>query len=203
MEPSVVVAAAAAVVQCLAFCIGGAWVLYNFGLQRIRKPVVQLSMEVAEQHRRTKGVDLHLRIEATNTGRTGVAQEFCWLEVWPLSPPKDGSDAITVVQPSTKESPRRYGIFQFHSFLEPSETFTDVVLVQVPCIHEFVVLRAVFSAARPRIEVISVGDVSVLELGEYECCLGDVADFGWAGGDVLEGAPAADQEGEAAFAEAA
>ncbi|MFS1304014.1 hypothetical protein [Streptosporangium longisporum] len=45
--------------------------------------------------------------------------------------------------------------------------------------------------------------MSVFELGEYECTFGDVADFAWARGDVVEDAPAACKEGEAAFAEAA
>jgi len=51
-------------------------------------------------------------------------------------------------------------------------------------------------------EVISVDSV-VFVVGEYECGLGDGADFAGAGGGVVEGAPASDQEGESAFAWAA
>jgi len=40
-------------------------------------------------------------------------------------------------------------------------------------------------------------------MGEDERGAGDVADFAGAGGDVLEGAPAAGEQGEPAFAEAA
>jgi len=40
-------------------------------------------------------------------------------------------------------------------------------------------------------------------MGEDERGAGDVADFAGAGGDVLEGAPAAGEQGEAAFARAA
>jgi hypothetical protein len=42
----------------------------------------------------------------------------------------------------------------------------------------------------------------VLEMGEDERGAGDVADFAGAGGDVLEGAPAAGEQGEPAFAQA-
>jgi hypothetical protein len=53
------------------------------------------------------------------------------------------------------------------------------------------------------IEVISARDVSVFEVGEYQGCFGEVADPAWAGGDVLEYPPAADQEREATLALAA
>ena len=53
------------------------------------------------------------------------------------------------------------------------------------------------------IEVISTGNVSVLEMGKQQRCFGEVADPAGAGGDVLEDAPAADQRREAAFALAA
>jgi hypothetical protein len=43
----------------------------------------------------------------------------------------------------------------------------------------------------------------VFEVGEYQGGFGDGADSVGAGGDVLEGAPAADEQGEAPFAEAA
>ena len=46
-------------------------------------------------------------------------------------------------------------------------------------------------------------DVAMLEMGEDEGGAGDVADFAGACGDVLEGAPAADEQGEPAFAETA
>src|SRR6266496_1286805 len=40
-------------------------------------------------------------------------------------------------------------------------------------------------------------------MGEYECGFDDGADLAWAGGDVTECAPAADEECEGAFAQAA
>src|SRR5215471_2296466 len=40
-------------------------------------------------------------------------------------------------------------------------------------------------------------------MGEDECGAGYVADFAGAGGDVLQGAPAAGEQGEPAFAQAA
>src|SRR5689334_7258201 len=40
-------------------------------------------------------------------------------------------------------------------------------------------------------------------MGEHEGRLCDVSDPLWAGGDVLQDAPASDQQGESAFAEAA
>jgi hypothetical protein len=40
-------------------------------------------------------------------------------------------------------------------------------------------------------------------MGEYECGFDDVADLAGAGGDVVEGSPAAGEDGEAAFADAA
>ena len=40
-------------------------------------------------------------------------------------------------------------------------------------------------------------------MGEDEGGAGDSADFRWAGGDVLQGAPAGGEQGEPAFAEAA
>jgi len=40
-------------------------------------------------------------------------------------------------------------------------------------------------------------------MGEDECGASDVADFAGAGGDVLEGAPAAGEQGEPAFPETA
>jgi hypothetical protein len=40
-------------------------------------------------------------------------------------------------------------------------------------------------------------------MGEDECGFGDVVDLAGAGGDVLEGASAAGEDGEAAFAQAA
>jgi hypothetical protein len=43
----------------------------------------------------------------------------------------------------------------------------------------------------------------VLEVGEDEGGAGDVADFAGAGGDVPQGAPAAGEQGEPAFAQAA
>ena len=43
----------------------------------------------------------------------------------------------------------------------------------------------------------------MFEVGEDECGFGDVADSAWAGGGVVDGSPAAGEEGEAAFAEAA
>jgi hypothetical protein len=43
----------------------------------------------------------------------------------------------------------------------------------------------------------------VLELGEDERSAGDIADLAGAGGDVLEGPPAAGEQGEPAFAQAA
>jgi hypothetical protein len=46
-------------------------------------------------------------------------------------------------------------------------------------------------------------DVAVFEMGEYKCGAGDVADLAGACGDVLEGAPAAGEQGEPALAEAA
>ena len=51
-------------------------------------------------------------------------------------------------------------------------------------------------------EVISaiLFDVAVLEMGEDERGTGDVADLAGAGGDVLQGAPAAGEQRESAFA---
>src|SRR5262249_9977852 len=46
-------------------------------------------------------------------------------------------------------------------------------------------------------------DVTVLEMGEDQGCPGDVADLAGAEGDVLECPPAAGEQGEAAFAQAA
>jgi len=43
----------------------------------------------------------------------------------------------------------------------------------------------------------------VFEVGEYQGCFGEVANPAWAGGDVLEYPPAADQEREATLALAA
>lgn len=43
----------------------------------------------------------------------------------------------------------------------------------------------------------------MFEVGENECGFDDVADFAGAGGDVPEGALALDEQGEAAFAQAA
>ena len=40
-------------------------------------------------------------------------------------------------------------------------------------------------------------------MGEDEGCTGDAANFAGAGGDVLEGAPAAGEQGKPAFAQAA
>ena len=40
-------------------------------------------------------------------------------------------------------------------------------------------------------------------MGEYECGADDVADAAWAGGGMAQGAPSADEYGEAPFAEAA
>ena len=48
-----------------------------------------------------------------------------------------------------------------------------------------------------------LGDHAVFEMDEDECGFGDVADSAGAEGDVLEGAPALGEQGEAAFAEAA
>ena len=52
-------------------------------------------------------------------------------------------------------------------------------------------------------EVFSASCVAVFEVGEHECGARDSADFGGTQGDVLQGAPAAGEQGEAAFAEAA
>ena len=54
-------------------------------------------------------------------------------------------------------------------------------------------------------EVIStrVGEVAVFEMGEYECGADDVTNGSGAGGGVTEAAPAAGEEGEAAFSVAA
>jgi len=52
-------------------------------------------------------------------------------------------------------------------------------------------------------EVFSVSEVAVLEVGEYEGRLGDLADLVGADGDVLEGAPPPGEQGEAALAQAA
>jgi len=52
------------------------------------------------------------------------------------------------------------------------------------------------------ISAVSV-DVAVLEMGEDERGPGDVADLAGAGGDVLQGAPAAGEQRESAFAQAA
>src|SRR5437879_3190660 len=54
-------------------------------------------------------------------------------------------------------------------------------------------------------EVISANlcDVAVLEMGQDERGAGDVAVFAGAGSDVLEGAPAAGEQGEPAFSETA
>jgi hypothetical protein len=46
-------------------------------------------------------------------------------------------------------------------------------------------------------------DVAVLEMGKNERCAGDVADFARAGGDVVEGAPSAGEQGEPSFSQAA
>ncbi len=43
----------------------------------------------------------------------------------------------------------------------------------------------------------------MFDVGEYERGFDDVADLAWACCDVAERAPAADQQGEAAFAQAA
>jgi len=40
-------------------------------------------------------------------------------------------------------------------------------------------------------------------MGQDERGAGDISDFAWAGGDAFEGAPAAFEQGEAAFAAAA
>ena len=45
--------------------------------------------------------------------------------------------------------------------------------------------------------------MDVLDSGEHECGLGEFADAAGADGDALEGSPAAGEQGEAAFAEAA
>ncbi len=43
----------------------------------------------------------------------------------------------------------------------------------------------------------------MFEVGEYECSFGDIADLLWAGGDVVQDAPAFGEESEATFTEAA
>lgn len=43
----------------------------------------------------------------------------------------------------------------------------------------------------------------MLEMGEYECCSGDLADFAGPDGDVLEGEPPFGEQGEVALAQAA
>lgn len=47
------------------------------------------------------------------------------------------------------------------------------------------------------------GESAVLEMREYECGFDDVANLAGAGGEVPQGAPAAGEQGEASFAEAA
>src|SRR6266487_1193803 len=44
---------------------------------------------------------------------------------------------------------------------------------------------------------------SLFEMGEDQCGAGDVSDLAWAGGDVLQDAPAVGEQGEPAFAQAA
>jgi hypothetical protein len=63
-------------------------------------------------------------------------------------------------------------------------------------------LRAKIHAVSEVISAISF-EVAVLELGKDKRGAGDVADFAGAGGDVLEGAPAAGEQGEPAFAQVA
>ena len=46
-------------------------------------------------------------------------------------------------------------------------------------------------------------DVAIFEMGQDQGGAGDVAGLAGAGGDVLEGAPAAGDQGEPAFAQAA
>lgn len=65
------------------------------------------------------------------------------------------------------------------------------------------VIRHALKMTRSDIEVISVGDVSVFEMGEYQGGVGDVADLLRARGDVLQDSPALAEQGEAAFADTA
>lgn len=75
---------------------------------------------------------------------------------------------------------------------------TNAVLLELFELHLDTVVAAFTEVFSPR----SAG-VAVLEMGQDESGAGDLPDSGGAQGDVLQCAPAPDQQGEAAFAEAA
>ncbi len=116
--------------------------------------------------------------------------------------------------------PWRSETFKFSTDPELDSKIRDVVGLYmnppekavVLCIDEKSQIQALIEHAgdldpeqlrRPRIEVFSTGEVAVLEVGEYQGCLRDLGDLAGAEGDVLQGAPPAGEQCEAAFAQAA
>lgn len=123
--------AASGLITSIGIVAGAGWTLYNFGLQRIAKPRVQLSASLVGNRRLSSHRRLaHIRIEAVNEGRTGVKKLHGNLSLSQLAVPSGQNLDYHRLTPALQNDRAEYQIFEAHSFLEPGERYSEDVIVE-------------------------------------------------------------------------
>ncbi len=137
------------IVASAAILVGGTWAIYNFGLQRIRKPIVTLEIECAPISVSSDSAASHISIIVRNQGRTGVAQNYAFVEIAPVLLPSLDGNRIAIASVPISQHTEKHPIFKSHTFLEPGEQFKESLLINVAKEVEYLRIRAIFSASKP------------------------------------------------------
>lgn len=136
------------VLVSLAIIIGGGWTLYTFGLQRARESYISLDLELMDSRPGSQHGSIIIKTKAVNVGKTGVGKKLAWIEVFPLICPTANVDAIQSPQLQRDARSRRFVIFGKSSYLEPGETFLDMLLLQIPGDITYIFVRVFFSGPK-------------------------------------------------------
>jgi hypothetical protein len=136
------------VLVSLAVVIGGGWTLYTFGLHRTREPFISLDLDLMDSRPNGQNKNIIIKIKAVNLGRTGISKKLAWMEVFPLVCSTADVDAIQSPQLQRDARGRRFVIFGRSSYLEPSEEFLDMLLLQLPDDIPYIFVRLFFSGIK-------------------------------------------------------
>ncbi len=126
---STLLQAASGAITATGVCAAGGWTLYNFGLRRIAKPRVHLSIGPPSVEDNGTAYVIYITVTAANEGNTKVKRGYSSLRLTPLPLPDIGKNDFDRIE--APGGPKRtYDVFQQHTFLEPGEVFQEDVAVQ-------------------------------------------------------------------------
>lgn len=142
------VKAGSSVATALVAIAGAAWVLYNFGLERISKAKVLLDAEALATDRYPLHSVVQIRVRAENVGRTGMKKVRAFVQVAEINDPGQTDRLRRLNNPSSRPHVV-YSLFSSHTFLEPGEKFIEDLLIQTSTSTRYLELRILLYGPKP------------------------------------------------------